>query len=98
MGLHSKPNALDQLVHTLLTGLMLASAGLTVAEIAAPRSVLLALARACVVMAQGTWFWNVGAIMFTGVGLHHGVVCCSWVATCCARHTCKTAAGLHSSE
>lgn len=66
MGMHSKPNPLDNLVHVLLTGVMVACVVVCAAEIAAPNSLLLALLRAIVVFFQGTWFWHVGAIMFRG--------------------------------
>lgn len=64
MGMHSKPNPLDNLVHMLLTGVMVACVVVCAAEIAAPNSLLLALLRPMVVFFQGTWFWHVGAIMF----------------------------------
>jgi hypothetical protein len=66
MGMHAKPNELDQLVHTLLTWIMIACIVVSAAEIAAPQSLLLALLRAMLVFFQGTWFWHVGAIMFKG--------------------------------
>jgi hypothetical protein len=66
MGMHAKPNELDQLVHTLLTWVMIACIVVSAAEIAAPHSLLLALLRAMLVFFQGTWFWHVGAIMFKG--------------------------------
>lgn len=66
MGMHSKPNPLDNLVHMLLTGVMVACVVVCAAEIAAPNSLLLALLRPMVVFFQGTWFWHVGAIMFWG--------------------------------
>jgi hypothetical protein len=64
MGMHAKPNELDQLVHSLLTWIMVSCVVTTAAEIAAPRSLLLALMRAMAVFFQGTWFWHVGSIMF----------------------------------
>uniref|UniRef100_A0A383W5U1 Transmembrane protein 45B n=1 Tax=Tetradesmus obliquus TaxID=3088 RepID=A0A383W5U1_TETOB len=64
MGMHAKPNELDQLVHTLLTWIMVACIVISAAEIAAPQSLLLALLRGMLVFFQGTWFWHVGAIMF----------------------------------
>lgn len=66
MGSHAKPNHLDQLVHVLLTWVMRACVVVTAAEIAAPKSLLLALLRGMVVFFQGTWFWHVGSIMFRG--------------------------------
>lgn len=66
MGMHSKPNELDALVHLLLTWIMIACVVVSAAEIAWPQSVLLALLRAMVVFFQGTWFWHVGSIMFRG--------------------------------
>eukprot|EP00879_Flechtneria_rotunda_P030408 GHRR01033037.1.p1 GENE.GHRR01033037.1~~GHRR01033037.1.p1 ORF type:complete len:330 (+),score=109.70 GHRR01033037.1:93-1082(+) len=64
MGTHAKPNPLDQLVHLLLTWVMVACIVVTAAEVAAPRSLLLAVLRAMLVFFQGTWFWHVGSIMF----------------------------------
>lgn len=64
MGMHTKPNPLDALVHHLLTGVMVSCVVVCTAEIAAPNSLLLALLRPMMVFFQGTWFWHVGAIMF----------------------------------
>ncbi|KAF6263374.1 hypothetical protein COO60DRAFT_459184 [Scenedesmus sp. NREL 46B-D3] len=87
MGMHAKPNELDQLVHTLLTWIMIACIVVSAAEIAAPRSLLLALLRAMLVFFQGTWFWHVdsmawdmndmGGVMFVPVVfcLHMLLIC-----------------------
>lgn len=66
MGMHTKPNALDALVHKLLTGVMISCVAVCGAEIAKPDSLLLALLRPMMVFFQGTWFWHVGSIMFRG--------------------------------
>lgn len=66
MGMHKKHNPLDSLVHALLTGVMMSCVAVCAAEIAVPHSLLLAVLRCMVVFLQGTWFWHVGAIMFTG--------------------------------
>jgi hypothetical protein len=66
MGMHAKPNPLDALVHKLLTGVMISCVVVCAAEIARPDSLMLAILRPMVVFFQGTWFWHVGAIMFTG--------------------------------
>lgn len=66
MGLHMKPNPFDQLVHVLLTWLILGCAVVCAAEIVAPNSLLLALARPLVVMLQGTWFIQIGHMLFQG--------------------------------
>ena len=76
MGMHAKPNELDQLVHTLLTWIMIACIVISAAEIAAPQSLLLALLRGMLVFFQGTWFWHVGAIMFKGEGFLVSLFCC----------------------
>ncbi|KAF8066382.1 TMEM45B [Scenedesmus sp. PABB004] len=67
MGLHTKPNPLDELVHWLLTHVMLACCVAAAAEVAAPRSLLLAVARCMLVMLQ-----DAGGLMFVPVvfGLH----------------------------
>lgn len=66
MGSHAKPNPLDQLVHVMLTWIMISCIVVTAAEIAVPKSLLLALLRGMMVFFQGTWFWHVGSIMFKG--------------------------------
>lgn len=66
MGMHTKPNPLDALVHKLLTGVMVSCVVVCVAEIARSDSLMLAILRPMVVFFQGTWFWHVGAIMFRG--------------------------------
>jgi hypothetical protein len=78
MGLHAKHDALDKLVHALLTWVMLACVAVTAAEAAAPRSFLLAALRPAVVMLQGTWFCQVGAILYGGEFL----VCCCLFRVC----------------
>jgi Family of unknown function (DUF716) len=66
MGLHAKHNPLDQLLHVLLTALMVGSSAVCFAEVAYSRSLLLALARPLFVMLQGSWFIEIGRMLFLG--------------------------------
>ena len=52
---HRKHEALDQVVHALLAGTMLACSAFTAAELAAPRSLLLTAGRALACLMQGMW-------------------------------------------
>jgi len=64
MGLHSKHNALDKIVHQLLTGLMIGCTLATGAEVVVQGNIMLALFKTMLVFLQGTWFWHVGRILF----------------------------------
>ncbi len=66
MGLHSKDNPLDNLLHVLLTSVMIGCVVVCTLEIWVRDSFLLAIARPLMVMFQGTWFIQVGHILFQG--------------------------------
>jgi hypothetical protein len=69
MGFHLNRDAyvLDYNLHLLLVFLMLACAGACFLELARPTSVLAATSRALCTFVQGTWFCQVGHILFEGV-------------------------------
>jgi hypothetical protein len=92
-------NPLDQLLHLLLTSLMVCCAVVCLAEAAFPRSLLLALARPLFVMLQGSWFIEVGHMLFQGAGRASWRA--GWHHAACTEHgtrpgftrTCSAAAG-----
>ncbi|XP_037088076.1 transmembrane protein 45B-like [Pollicipes pollicipes] len=61
---------MEMLVHHLLLYVVLGSAAATLAELTCRRSVLPALARCFFTLLQGTWFIQVGFILFPPAGWH----------------------------
>lgn len=66
MGLHMKHNELDSMVHSLLTAIMIACVVIAAAEVRYRDSFILATSRAMMVFFQGTWFIQVGNILYRG--------------------------------
>ena len=67
MGLHAKHVPLDQQVHSLLTLAMAAATVATAAEGAWPASFPLAAARPALLLVIGTYFIQIGRILFLGL-------------------------------
>jgi hypothetical protein len=69
MGFHLNKDgyALDYTVHLLLVYLMIACAASCFLELACPSSVLAATCRALCTLLQGTWFCQIGHILFTHI-------------------------------
>lgn len=67
MGLHKKHTDLDILVHQLLTWVMIGTTVVCFLEIWITNNVLLSTMRPMLVLFQGTWFIQVGHIMFLGI-------------------------------
>ncbi|XP_077493150.1 transmembrane protein 45B-like [Amblyomma americanum] len=62
--LHGRPH-LDVLIHTLLVYTVAAEAACIIFETNKPRSTLASLGRAFFCLLQGTWFWQVGFILYS---------------------------------
>ncbi|KAH7933616.1 hypothetical protein HPB49_014375 [Dermacentor silvarum] len=67
--LHGRP-PLDVLVHTLLVYTAVAWAACIVVEMCRPRSILASLGRAYFCLLQGTWFWQVGYVLYSPLPEH----------------------------
>ncbi|KAI8462463.1 MAG: hypothetical protein J3K34DRAFT_527728 [Monoraphidium minutum] len=66
MGLHAKPQQLDNILHLLLMLAMAAATAVSAAEALFPQSFVLAAARPMVLVLVGTWFVQIGRILFMG--------------------------------
>ena len=65
-GFHLKGTELDWKLHLLLVVVILLAAGVCVAEISHPHSLMLSTARAQLVLLQGIWFYQIAQILFKG--------------------------------
>nr|CAH8842228.1 unnamed protein product [Trichobilharzia regenti] len=61
--LHGR-SPLDIYLHLLLAGMIVLAVGISLAELMAPREPVYGLMRCWTYLMQGTWFWQVGAILY----------------------------------
>lgn len=82
MGLHGKHQPMDQSVHFLLMLAMAAATVCSAAEAMFPSSFVLAAARSMLLMLIGTWFVQVGRILYLGGSVGLGWWVGGWVGWC----------------
>ncbi|CAH8526200.1 unnamed protein product [Heterobilharzia americana] len=61
--LHGR-SSLDVYLHLLLCGMIVLAIGISFAELVSPHEPIYGLVRNWTILMQGTWFWQVGAILY----------------------------------
>ena len=89
---HLKGSDLEQRIHLMLVFIIFMTVIFSYLEIRYPESALLSLARAAIVFFQGTWFCEIGHVLFSGECLLLqqllAAVCCSSCCCNCFRCCC----------
>jgi hypothetical protein len=88
MGFHLKGPGLEVRAHLMLTLIIFACFLLSLLELLYPESALLSLTRAAAVFFQGTWFYQIAHILYSGMLLLICRCCCCRRCCCCSCCRC----------